>query len=186
MSGSIDLQLRHYTEFFDSHLPMIDLEDVLTERVGTAPVRPLRPRQPKPPRRWLVGAAVAAAVLIVGGGVAWLLRPVGGAAPVDQPTTIVPSTTVAPPTTLLPSTTVPPPTSALIEGEPGTGPGLSWVQVDLPTDADVFQILSDGEQFYLRDRSVDDGPMFTSRDGLSWEPADVEGLPLLSMQISTC
>jgi hypothetical protein len=185
MSAPIDLQLRGYTEFFDSQLPALDLEDILIERLGTDVVRPLRPRRPRQQRQWLVAAAAAAAVLLLVGGFALLFRSTSRVAPVDQPTTIVPTTTLIPPTTIGPSTTLVPPTtvpppSAAVEGEPGTGPQLSWVRADLPIE--LFEppsLRSDGEQFYLIDRSTPAGAMFTSPDGLSWEPVPgAEGLPL--------
>jgi len=74
MSAPIDLQLRDYTEFFESQLPDIDLEDVLTRRIGATPVRPLRPRHVQRRRPWLVAVAAAAAVLVLVGGVALLMR----------------------------------------------------------------------------------------------------------------
>ena len=82
MSAPIDLQLRDYTEFFEAQLPDIDLEDVLTEKMGAAPVRPLRPRHVQRRRPWLVAVAAAAAVLVLVGGVALLLRVTGSEKPV--------------------------------------------------------------------------------------------------------
>lgn len=84
-------QLRDY---LDETAPAVGLEEILAEPVGTPPVRRLAPRRvERHVPGWVYAVAVAAAILLLVGGVAWLLRPQATVAPADQPTTTTPTTT---------------------------------------------------------------------------------------------
>ncbi len=48
--SDLERQVRDYAVFLDSTLPTIKADDVVTERIGTGPVRSLRPREPR--HRW--------------------------------------------------------------------------------------------------------------------------------------
>jgi len=101
----LDTQLRNY---FDHVVQRVEADDVLLERIGTDPVRPLQVRSP---RRhvpgWVYGVAAAAVVLVVVGGVALLISPANTVAPQG---TMAPTPTIAatvPLTTAVSTTTVP-------------------------------------------------------------------------------
>ena len=82
----MDQQVRAYTEFLDSTLPVLDAEDAMVERLGDVPVRLLRERTLKPAVPGGVWAAGAAAVtLIVGILAVVLLRLADEQADVNQP-----------------------------------------------------------------------------------------------------
>ncbi|NNF63154.1 MAG: hypothetical protein HKN07_02750, partial [Acidimicrobiia bacterium] len=98
-------QLRVY---LDTTAPAVELEDILTKPAGDSQVRPLRARNASRPTQAWAAVAAAAVVLLLVGGMAWLLR-------TDQPeepavtSTVVPTTVT--PTTVIPTTVTPPPTS---------------------------------------------------------------------------
>lgn len=169
MTAPLDLQLREYTEFFDAELPTIDLEDALTERVGSGAVRPRQPRQLQR-GRWVVAAAAAIAVLVVIGGVAWLFRPAGGIAPVDRPTpTVPPETTVTTevgPESTVPSTTVPATTSAAAPTD-----SLGWVRVVLPSQA--ARLVSGGDRIHAVEPEPGFASVATTTNGQDWQQRTV-------------
>ncbi len=71
-------------EYLDETAPPVEMEEILTKRIGAEPVRPIRPWEPK--RRlsgWAVGLTAGVVVLVLIGGVTWLVRsPSGVIAPV--------------------------------------------------------------------------------------------------------
>jgi hypothetical protein len=169
VSAPLDLQLREYTEFFDAELPAIDLEDALTERVGSGAVRPMQPRRPQR-GRWVVAAAAAIAVLVAVGGAAWLLRPAGGVAPVDQPTSTVPPTTTA-------TTAVAPDSSTPSTSDPGTASAaapidaLAWVRAVPPSQA--VRLVTGGDRIHAVEPDPGFASVATTTDGQDWEQRTV-------------
>ena len=155
-----------------------ELEELVIEPVGPEPVRPLR--RPKPARTrpaWLVGVVTAVTILIVVGGLAWLLRP---ATPDSPVVTQLPT----------PSTTEPPaPTSTgwtriideeafpLRDGAPGLAPAISSITVGGPG---LVAVGSDRTPFGDRQTAStapttlppgapgDDAAVWTSPDGITW------------------
>ncbi len=112
-------------EYLDETAPPVEMEEILTKRIGAEPVRPIRPREPK--RRlsgWAVGLAAGAVVLLLIGGVTWLVRSPGGVIgpvitqpPVPTVTTVhTPTTTVPTPTTVVPAPTTPTPSPRIQSG----------------------------------------------------------------------
>lgn len=97
----LSTQLR---EYLDATSPAVEAEDILAAPTGDGPVRPLQPRiTPRVFAGSAYAVAAAFAVLVLVGGLAWLLRvdpttPPATPAPSAAPTTIADSTT-APTTT---------------------------------------------------------------------------------------
>lgn len=99
----LSTQLRDY---LDATAPAVEVEDIFAAPIGDGPVRPLQPRRtPRVFAGMAYGVAAAIAVLVLVGGMAWLLRvdpttpPATPAASTVAPTTIA-DTTAAPTTTL--------------------------------------------------------------------------------------
>ncbi len=180
MSAPIDVQLRDYTTFFDSQLPVIDVEGILSERVGSGAVRPLRPRRPQGRRRFVVAVAAAAAVLVLVGGVAWLAGSPDGAPPATtpMPTTTVSTTTeteTSPTTTSSQTTSTPPTTQA---DPPATVPvsdaALTWERIE-GTPAEAFgPFFNTGSTVGTVVRNGPfDHTVWTSEDLRSWTEIDL-------------
>ncbi len=177
MSAPIDLQLREYTAYFESELPVIDVEDVLTERIGAAAVRPIRPRRPQRRRRWLVAVAAAAAVLVLVGGVAWLTGRTADVPPATTPvpTTSVSTTTPTTPTTGVTTTAAPPTTQADPPAPVTAGDAsLTWESVE-GAPAGAFGPFFDTG--FAVGTVVRNGPfdhtVWTSNDLRSWTESDL-------------
>jgi hypothetical protein len=182
MSVPIDLQLREYTAFFDSQLPVIDIEDVLTERVGSGAVRPIRPRRPQSRRRWLAAVAAGAAVLVLIGGAAWLAgRPEGlRPATTPVPTSIVPTTTAPAPPTTVPQTTSTPPTTQSDSPAPVAASDalLTWERVEGAPEEAFGPFFSTGSTVGAVVRNGPfDHKVWTSDDLRSWAESDLPVSP---------
>ena len=96
MTVDLEAQLRDYAGYVGSLSSPVEFEEILHERIGPEPVRPIRVREPRRhPPRWLYGVAAAVLALLLVGGVAWLSRWGTQEAPVvTQPP--APTTTVIP------------------------------------------------------------------------------------------
>ncbi len=92
MNTDLNTQIRGYAEYFDTTLEPVELEELLSRHVALEPLPSRRQRG------WVVALASAVAVLILIGGVAWLVRSLDNPRVITEPTT---------PTTTGPSTTVP-------------------------------------------------------------------------------
>ena len=78
-------QIRDYAAAVDAEQEPMGLDEIAQARLGTERVQPVGPRPPvaasKPRPRWLAAVGAAAAVLILVGGVAWLVRTPGPETP---------------------------------------------------------------------------------------------------------
>jgi hypothetical protein len=89
MSTPIDLQLRGYTEFFETQMRVVDLDEIMERHHSEERVRPIgattRPQNFRPRRGWpvavAVAAAAAAAVLVLVGGMGLLFNLTGSDSP---------------------------------------------------------------------------------------------------------
>lgn len=96
--SDLGAQLRQY---LDETAPPVELEEILTQRIGLEQVRPIADRVAR--RRWpgwAIGLAAAVAVLLLAGGVAWLAGSLGREStpvisPIPVPQTPTPTTTAA-------------------------------------------------------------------------------------------
>ena len=122
-------------DYLDHVVQRVDVEDVLEQRTGPEPVRPIRPR--KAPFRlpgWSYAAAAAVLVLLLIGGAAWLSGR-AEAPPADTPPTtaeVSPTTEAATTTSTVAATSTTLATVPIVP--PGEGPILSFVQAEAPTD----------------------------------------------------
>jgi hypothetical protein len=86
MSTPIDLQLRGYTEFFETQMRVVDLDEIMERHLGEEPVRLIgattMPQNFRPRRGWPVAVASAAAVFALLGATALLFRVTASEAPV--------------------------------------------------------------------------------------------------------
>ncbi len=116
----IDTQLR---EYFDHVVQRVEADDVLVERVGAEPVRPLRVRSPhRHVPSWVNGVVAAAVVLVVVGGTALLMSPANNDAPRGAtPSTPTVVATVPPTTSATTVAPLAPPSTAVPERSPGLG-----------------------------------------------------------------
>jgi hypothetical protein len=157
MTAPIDTQLRDYSEYFETLLEEVAVEDVLTERVSEGPVQPLRPRTPAVRRGWLAAAgAVAIVAAII--GLVGLFRSTD-----TEPT---------PPATNLPPTTesIAPQlrSSGVIDTPLGN---VAWSYYTGPSGpgSSLFEG-PDGElAMWLADEEI----LWTSADGVAWESASL-------------
>ena len=166
MSSSIDLQLREYSDFFDTQLSEVTIDDIVTERVTAGPVRPLAVRRPRATHNWVVVAAAAVIVALLVGGAAVLSRATGGS---DRPVATTPTTEAAAPTTEAPVLTTEPsddPSPAV----PTAGSTLEW-RAGIGLDTEPLEILHDGERFLL----IEPGVLRTSEDGFEWQRVAFDG-----------
>ncbi len=99
MSDTLATQINVLFTAVDEIQQPVDVSEILHT---AGPIRPIdypQPSRPEPPtprsRTWLVAVAAAVVILVLVGGVAWLAR-AGPDDIIDQPTTTVPTTTVAP------------------------------------------------------------------------------------------
>lgn len=178
MSAPIDVQLREYSEFFDSQLAEITVEDVLTERVTRRKVRPLQPRSPRPGGKWAAAAAAALAAAVLIGGAAILIRAGDGdsgpattmpPAPTEAPEPQPPQPTAAPdpeepqPTLAPPEPDQPPPTIAPAEVDPPpTAPPPDPVTPGITASFDL----------------IGTGSLDTALGSMTWTKLGVEGAPI--------
>ena len=93
--------LREFCEGLDTSQEPVDLDDVLAEKLGEPPVRPLADRTPVRPRLWPAWATAVFAftAVLLFGGVVWLLgagRDIAPAADGGPISTEAPSTTEVP------------------------------------------------------------------------------------------
>jgi hypothetical protein len=174
MSTPIDLQLRGYTEFFETQMRVVDLDEIMERHLGEERVRPTgattRPQNFGPRRGWLVAVATAVVVLVLLGTAAWLAR-------VTDPDTspvagnVVPST-VAQST---PNTV----TRAGPEDTPGCEIQSGWLQVCDPASFNggaMYAVTSGGPGLVaVGANGLEYAVVWTSPDGLTWTrvPHDV-------------
>ena len=99
MKMDLETQLRDYAGYVGSLSAPVELEEIFRERIGHGPVRSIRDRVPKRRwPRWATGLAAAVVVLLLVGGLAWLVRSRGRErAPVISPTpTTTTTSTIGP------------------------------------------------------------------------------------------
>jgi hypothetical protein len=168
----MNTQVREYTEFFQGTIDPVDMEEILHQRVGDGPVRPVGPVRSTHRRGWVTAAVAAMVTVIVLGSVAWLSRPDGDAPPADetpQTTTVVTPTTEAAITT----DTVAATTTTLVVAPivpPGEGPKLSFVEATPPTVDLSGGVWFNGALYAIGDAG-DSGrlTLHRSTDGIIWE-----------------
>jgi hypothetical protein len=172
MSQDLLTQLAEYGTYCDELQGPVSSDDAIG-----APVPILAPVEPeRPGRKWMVGLAAAALVLVVLGGVA-LLAPFGGQSPPATeepiPTTVeITPTTEAAITTETVATTSTTIAAALILPS-GEGPKLSFVQAELPTEGQLGDgVWFKGAMYALAWSTTD---LYRTTDGFAWE--HVPGLP---------
>ena len=85
MTSDLKTQVREYTEFFVSTVEPVGLNEILDHLVGDDSVHPIGPMVADRPRGLRVALLAAAVILIVVGGVTWLIRFGGDVAPVEEP-----------------------------------------------------------------------------------------------------
>jgi hypothetical protein len=164
MTTPIGTQLREYTEFFDSQLSELTVDDIINERVTLGAVRPLRMRGQRTGRNWLVAVSAAATIAVLIGGAALLLQALGD----DNP----------------PATTLPPVDPSILRGsgtlESPLG-ALRWshlTDIEAPVPGAFFPIET-ASGFAATEQSRD--PLsneltvtyWASSDGLAWYQADL-------------
>lgn len=150
MSQDLLTQLAEYGTYCDERQGVVTSDDAIG-----APVPILAPVEPeRRGRKWLVGLAAAALVLVVLGGVA-LFAPFGGQSP---PATEEPIPTTVEATPILP---------------PGEGPRLTFIQAELPTDGELEDgVWFKGAMYALEESTTD---LYRTTDGFTWQ--HVSGLP---------
>jgi hypothetical protein len=135
-------------DYFGHVVQHVDVEDVLEERLGAGPVRPLQPRAIPRSRWWLPVAAGFTGALIVIGALALLLRG-DGTTVTDEPATTQPSPV-----------------------EPMQLGTLTWTRV--PHDEVIFgdsamkSIVVFGESVIAVGESSEGAVVWRSADGLTW------------------
>ena len=102
MTSDLKTQVREYTEFFVSTVEPVGLNEILDHLVGDEGVQPIGPMVADRPRGLRVALLAAAVILIVVGGVTWLIRFGGDVEPVEEPSVTTtlgeePSTTTSVP-----------------------------------------------------------------------------------------
>lgn len=179
MTADLKTQIRDFAQEFGSGLPPVELEDLIDQQVAIEPRAPKR-RRPS----WAVALVAAVVVLVLVGGVAWLVSSLGGesAPPITQ--TPAPSTTLSTPSTT-PSTILSTPTTTPLSS-------ISWATLPpgwspLSDDAGVFQatvnvqpvassIVEGGPGLVIVGGELADSPdglqirpvVWTSVDGTEW------------------
>ena len=106
MAPDVTTQVSRYFEYLDELALPVSMEE-LEERAGRVELEPKRPRPPRPRPAWIVALTAAVVVLLLIGGVAWLVRSLGGESSPVITEIPAPTITVPTPTTTAVSATVP-------------------------------------------------------------------------------
>ena len=88
---NVETHIRGYWKYLDSVYPDVEVEEILSERTDTKPIRPFSPRERKRRLpRWAVATAAAVLVLLMVGAVGLLIRQWSSDTVIEEP----PPTTV--------------------------------------------------------------------------------------------